>query len=264
MRFLVMVKQVPVSSEVEIDEKTGVIKRETGEAKMNPYDLFALEEALRLRQRYGGDVHVLTMGPPQAESVVREAFMMGADDGWLLTDRAIAGSDVLATSYALSQAITKIGGADLIFCGKQTTDGDTAQVGSECSEFLGIPCVTAVQRIISLDADHAVVESDAGAALQTVRLRLPALIGVDKDINQPRLPSYLRLKQTAGKPVRRLAVADLPDTDTRHYGLDGSPTQVVRIFPPEASHESVVWETGDLAGMLYDYVRREKFLQEAG
>jgi len=262
MRILVLIKQVPLTSDVAIDSKTGVIKRESGETKMNPYDLFGLETALRLKERFSGEVLVLTMGPPQAESVIREAFMMGADEGYLLTDRSIAGSDVLATSFALSQAILVIGGIDLIVCGKQTTDGDTAQVGAECSEFLGIPCITSVQQICDIHDGYAILTSDTGATVEKVRVRLPALLGVDKDIHQPRLPSYIRMKDTLTREIHRIAVKDLPESDPNRYGLKGSPTQVLRIFPPEVNQDFVLWNEGDLARRLYQYLKQEKFLQE--
>lgn len=263
MRMLVLIKQVPLTSDVTIDEKTGVIQRESAATQMNPYDLFAVELALQIRNRYGGEVLVLTMGPPQSEAVVREAYAMGADGGYLLTDRALGGSDVLATSYALSQAITVIGDIGLIICGKQTTDGDTGQVGPECSEFLNIPCATAVRRIIDIDGTAITVQSDAGRWIQTLRMSLPALISVDKDINQPRLPSYVQAKNTAKRPVKRLTISDLSDTDRRHYGLEGSPTQVLKMFAPQLSRSSVLWQDGDIAARLYDYLRIEKFLQEA-
>jgi len=262
MRILVLVKQVPLSSDVAIDEKTGVIKRESGEAKMNPYDLYALEAAMQLRATSGGEVLVLTMGPPQAEQVLREAFMMGADDGYLLTDRAFAGSDVLATSYALSQGIQKIGKIDLIICGKQTTDGDTAQVGAECSEFLNIPCATSVQRIVTFNESSIVVECDTGSSLEQILIPLPALIGVEKDIYQPRLPSYKKMKQTASKTIHFLTIADLNDTNQNHYGLKGSPTQVQKIFPPEVNQDFILWDGDDLALKLFDFLESNKFLQE--
>jgi electron transfer flavoprotein beta subunit len=241
MTIVVLIKQVPLTSEVALDPKTGVIQRESGETKMNPYDLYALETALRIVQAHGGKTIALTMGPPQAETVVREAFAMGFDEGYLLTDRAFAGSDVLATSHALSQAIRTLGHVDLIITGKQTTDGDTGQVGAEVSEFLNIPCV---------------------AALMTVHVELPALIAVDKDIHQPRLPSYVRMKQTEKRQVRRITLADLPDTDRTHYGLEGSPTQVVKIFPPESNTDSESWTGENIPERLYRYLQKEKFLQE--
>jgi len=262
MRYLVLIKQVPISSNVAVDEKTGVIKRESGEAKMNPYDLYALETALRLRETYGGEVVALSMGPPQAEAVIRESYMMGADDGYLLTDRAFAGSDVLATSHALSQAIQAIGDVDVVVTGKQTTDGDTAQVGSECSEFLGIPCLTGVQKISSVAHGYLNADCDTGSSIMSVRVKLPALVSVEKDIHQPRLPSYNRRMATAVKPVKKLTLHDLADNDPSRYGLKGSPTQVVRIFPPEEKSDYELWTDGDLAQRLFSLLKQEKFLQE--
>lgn len=149
MEILVCIKQVPESNKVEVDPVTGVLNRSSASSKMNPYDLYALETALRLRQELGGRVSVMTMGPAQAEAVIREAYAMGADEGWLITDRRFGGADVLATSYTLSQGIRRAGPFDLILCGKQTTDGDTAQVGSEISEALSLPAVAGVLRILS-------------------------------------------------------------------------------------------------------------------
>lgn len=263
MRTLVLIKQVPISSNVAVDEKTGIIKRESGEAKMNPYDLYALETGLRIRQQFKGEVIVLTMGPPQAEAVIREAYMMGADDGYLLTDRAFAGSDVLATSHALSQAVLAIGDVDLMITGKQTTDGDTAQVGPECSEFLQIPCVTQVQRILDIKQGVMSAECDYGSTTAIVSVRLPALISVEKDIYQPRLPSYNKMLATTGKPIHKLGLHDLADTDASRYGIKGSPTQVVRIFPPEEKTDYELWSEGDLAQRLFVLLKQEKFLQES-
>ena len=129
MKIVVCMKQVPATSKVDIDPETGAMKRMSGETRTNPYDLFALETALAIREKTGGTVIVLTMGPPQAEEMIRDAYTMGADEGVILSDRKFAGADVLATSYALAQGIQVIGGADLIICGRQTTDGDAAQVG---------------------------------------------------------------------------------------------------------------------------------------
>lgn len=139
MEIFVCIKQVPATNKVQVDERTGVLLRDGVDSKMNPYDLFALETALRLRERHGGRVVVGTMGPPQAEAVVREAYWIGADEGYVFSDRRLGGADVLATSYTLSQAIQTVGDFDLILCGKQTTDGDTAQVGPAIAEHMGIP-----------------------------------------------------------------------------------------------------------------------------
>ena len=147
MDILVCIKQVPASNKVEVDPVTGVLLRNGADSKMNPYDLYALETALKIREEVGGTISVISMGPPQAMTVIREAFAMGVDRGALLSDRRFGGADVLATSYTIAQGIKKMGDFDLILCGKQTTDGDTAQVGSEVSEWLNIPSVSNVKKI---------------------------------------------------------------------------------------------------------------------
>jgi len=261
---MVLIKQVPMSSDVGVDEETGVIKRESGDTKMNPYDLYALETAFKTREKMGGTVSVLTMGPPQAEQVIREAFMMGADKGYLLTDRAFAGSDVLATSYALAQGIQSIGDFNLIICGKQTTDGDTAQVASECSEFLNIPCITNITSIPEIKNGSINVVSDMGQTIETVNILYPCMIAVDKDIYQPRLPSYRKKKLSLNQDITRLTLEDLNDKDSKQYGFDGSPTKVVKIFPPPVKGEKEIWkgESSALANRLTDLLKDEKFYQE--
>ena len=160
MKILVCIKQVPASSKVEVDPVTGVLKRNGVDSKMNPYDLYALETALRIREEKGGSISVVTMGPPQAQKVIQEAFSMGVDEGAILSDRKFGGADVLATSYTIAQGIKKMGQFDLILCGKQTTDGDTAQVGSEVAEWLGIPSVNNVCEIIEVGEEDMVIAMD--------------------------------------------------------------------------------------------------------
>ena len=242
MKIIVCIKQVPGTTQVEIDEKTGVLKRSAAAAKMNPYDLYAIETALRLREEYGAETAALTMGPPYGEAVLREAMMMGIDEGILLTDRAFGGADCLATSYALSQAIRCVGIPDLILCGKQTTDGDTAQVGAELSEALDLPCLTNVLKIESVSEDKLTVETDLGFVNQKAEITLPCLLTVDKDIFEPRLPSYKRKLATKDKPIRVLTFGDMPDQDASHYGLNGSPTRVMRVFPPVHEAHNEVWD----------------------
>ena len=262
MDVLVCIKQVPGTSAVDMDPDTGVLLRSGADAKMNPYDLYALETALRLREQYGGTVRVLSMGPPQAEAVIREAFSMGADGGALLSGPCFAGSDVLATSYALSQGIRKLGDYDLILCGKQTTDGDTAQAGPEIAELLGIPSVSNVRKVVEADGASITVETDTQSDAVTLRVSLPCLLAVDKDIAQPRLPSYRRKQEAKGRPVQNLGLPDMYDQDENHYGLNGSPTSVVRIFPPQSDVRQEVWRDsgGALAGALYGKLRELKFI----
>ena len=179
VEILVCIKQVPETNQVEVDPKTGVLKRGGIASKMNPYDLYALETALRLRASYGGSVSVISMGPPQALGIIREAFAMGADRGMLLTDRRFGGADVLATSYTLSQGIAKAGTFDLILCGKQTTDGDTAQVGPEIAEYLNIPSLANVTAILTADDEAITVHADMGGDVEEARVLFPCLLSVE-------------------------------------------------------------------------------------
>lgn len=261
MEILVCIKQVPSSNKVEVDSATGVLKRSSADAKMNPYDLFALETGLRLREKYGGSVSVLTMGPPQASTILYEAFAMGADKGGLITDRKFGGSDVLATSYTLSQGIRKFGKFDIIICGLQTTDGDTAQVGPEVSEMLGIPCVCNVRAIDEAESNYIIVNMEMSEDIEKLKIPFPCLITVQKDIYEPRLPSYKKQKATANREISRYSLNDMEDKDEKHYGLDGSPTCVQRIFPPTSGKVQEMW-TGsgeDLSARIYDALKKMKF-----
>ncbi|MDF2512116.1 MAG: Electron transfer flavoprotein beta subunit [Herbinix sp.] len=237
MRIIVCMKQVPATSKVEVDPANGILKRMGTETKTNPYDLFGLETALRIRDKVGGTVTVLTMGPAQAEDMMRDAYSMGADDAVILSDKKFAGADVLATSYTLAQGIRLLGGADLIICGKQTTDGDTAQVGPAIAEHLGLPHTAWVKQICNASANFVQVRQDLGSLSQVSEMQYPCLITVEKDIHVPRLPSYRRKKLSEGRKVRIITYKDLLDQDLSRYGLVGSPTQVERIFPPEVTEE---------------------------
>ena len=201
MDILVCIKQVPASNKVEVDPVTGVLLRNGADSKMNPYDLYALETALKIREEVGGTISVISMGPPQAMTVIREAFAMGVDRGALLSDRRFGGADVLATSYTIAQGIKKMGDFDLILCGKQTTDGDTAQVGSEVSEWLNIPSVSNVKKISKVESDAITIEMDLPEELEIAKVQYPCLLSVDKDIFQPRLPSYVKKMDTADREI---------------------------------------------------------------
>lgn len=232
MEILTCIKQVPGTTEVEVDEATGVLKRDGVDSKMNPYDLFALETALRIKKEKNATLKVITMGPPQAKQVIEESFMMGADEGAIISDRRFAGADVLATSYTISQGIKKMGNPDIIICGKQTTDGDTAQVGPEVAEFLNIPHVTNVTKIIEIKDESIVVEVDMPNTLEVCEIKYPCLMTVEKDIFQPRLPSFKLKVQTKDREIPMYTLNDFEDKDEMNYGLNGSPTQVLKIFPP--------------------------------
>ncbi len=261
MNILVCIKQVPDTNKVEVDPVTGVLKRNGVESKMNPYDLYAIETALRIKEQQGGSITVVSMGPGQAAGIIREAFAMGVDHGALISDRKFGGADVLATSYALAQGIRKLGEFDLILCGKQTTDGDTAQVGPEISEWLDIPCVSNVSKISEIVKDSLVVEMDMAQDIELARIMLPCLLSVDKDIFMPRLPSYVKKQQTKEKEIIVLTLNDMEDKDEMNYGLNGSPTQVERIFPPQMNSHRELWNgTGEeLTEKLVDKLKELKF-----
>ena len=262
MRILVCVKQVPGTTKVEIDPVTGNLKRDGVESKLNPYDLFALEAAYQLAEKHGGSVVTLSMGPNQAIPALLETVYMGAEHSYLLSDRKFAGSDVQATSYAISQGIRKAGRFDLILCGKQTTDGDTAQVGPEVAEMLGIDHATNVKAILAADEEKITVAMDMDGWVQTQEMDFPCLLTIDKDAYTPRLPSYKRKKETPADAVTVWTAADLADLDENRCGQKGSPTQVERIFPPEKNAHQTLHE-GDgatLAEELFTMLREEKFI----
>jgi electron transfer flavoprotein beta subunit len=232
MHIIVCVKQVPDAKDVRLDPKTNTLAREGVESIMNPYDRHALEEAVAIKEQLGGTVTVLTMGPPQAEAVLREAIACGADDGILVSDRAFAGADTWATSYTLAKAVEAIGPCDLVLCGKQAIDGDTAQVGPGLARRLDLPYVTCVQKTRQVTAAAIEVERMMDDGFDVVRLPLPALMTVVKDINEPRVAS-LKGKMKAKKAVIKKMTATDIGADPGCIGLAGSPTQVVRVFSPE-------------------------------
>ena len=262
MKIIVCMKQVPAGTNVEIDPETGAMKRMSGETRTNPYDLFALETALLLKEKMGGTVTVLTMGPAQAEEMMRDAYTMGADEAVILSDRKFAGADVLATSYALKQGIEVIGGADLILCGRQTTDGDTAQVGPAIAEHMGIPHAAWVSEIVNVREDAICVKQDLASVTQVSELPFPCLITVDKDICVPRLPSYRLMRETEERPVRILSFKDMPDQDLSRYGLIGSPTAVERMFAPPETQEQVYLEgnADEKTEQLFSVLTEEKII----
>ncbi|HCX63652.1 MAG TPA: electron transfer flavoprotein subunit beta [Eubacteriaceae bacterium] len=239
MKIFVCIKQVPDSSNVEIDPQSGTLLRLGQNAKTNPYDLYAIETALRVKEQLGATVTAITMGPPQAEEMMKDAYRMGVDEAVILSDRAFAGSDVLATSYTLSQGIRVLGGADLILCGKQTTDGDTAQIGPAIAEHLDIPHVAWVKDLDEVSESGISVVHQMSESIQVSTMTYPCLITVDKDIFVPRLPSYKRGKETRDKEVRLLSAEDLPKTKDVRFGIEGSPTQVDRMFAPESKQEQI-------------------------
>ena len=256
MKIAVCMKQVPRTTEGNMDKKTGVLIRAGLEAVVNVYDLAALEAALQIRKQSGGEIHVYTMGPAKAEEAIRTAFAMGADEGFLITDSAFAGADVLATSYTLMQAIQKEGGYDLILCGKQTTDGDTAQVSGALAKWMALVHLNWVTEIrTDGSSDLKVTYLMEGRDIEA-RTKLPCLLSVEKDSFIPRMPS-LKLKISGRKKeIHHLALADFADQDTSHYGLNGSATRVKRIFPPARTkrQELQIMEKEQAVGYIMDII----------
>lgn len=262
MNILVCIKQVPGSNNVEVDPITGVLKRDGIQSKMNPYDLYALEAALSLTEKFGGSVWAVTMGPPQAKSIIVEAICMGAKGGTVLSDRKFAGADVLATAYTLSQGIKKMADFDLVICGKQTTDGDTAQVGAELAEFLNLPNISNVLSIEKIKNGRATMEVSLDDRNVKMSVKLPCVISVESDINSPRLPSY-KIKQSISDDfVSFLTFDDFEDKNPDNYGLAGSATHVERIFPPEKNSEKVVLEGSaqEKANKLFNLIKDKKIM----
>ena len=267
MNIIVCIKQVPDTADVKIDPRTNTLVREGVRSIVNPFDLYAVEESLRLREKFGGRVVALSMGPPQAEQALREVIAMGVDDGQLLSDRAFAGSDTWATSYTLSKAIQRLGGAAIILFGKQAADGDTAQVGPGVATHLDLPQITYVRRVVSVEPGNApdgkggflVAERLLENGYETVRTSLPCVLTVVKEINEPRFQSLAGLRRARKAVVPRWGAKEI-EAEPKLLGLEGSPTRVVRIFPPklrtggvmlQGSPEAVVAE---LVGKLKDVV----------
>lgn len=258
MNIIVCIKQVPETTEVRINPETNTLIREGVKSIINPFDMYAIEEGVRLKEKFGGKVTVLAMGPPQADSALREAISMGADEGWLVCDRAFAGSDTWATSYTLSGAIKKTGSFDLIICGKQASDGDTAQVGPGISAHLDIPQVTYVKKIEEVKEKSMRVERMMEEGYEVIETPLPALITVVKEINEPRLPSLKGMMRAKQAKITLLTQKEL-NLDPQQIGLCGSPTQVVKIFtPPQRTGGQILkGEIPEIASQLVDLLRSE-------
>ncbi|MCK4851841.1 MAG: electron transfer flavoprotein subunit beta/FixA family protein [Candidatus Omnitrophica bacterium] len=260
MKILVLIKQVPETTDVKIDPETNTLKREGVKSIINPFDMYAIEEAVRIKERSGGgQVIAVSMGPPQAMEALREAISMGCDEAVLLSDKKFAGSDTWATSYTLSQAIRKLGDYSVVLCGKQASDGDTAQVGPGVSTHLDIPQVTYIKKIEQINAESARVERMTEEGYEIIETALPAVMTVVKEINEPRLPS-LKGKMRAKKAEIPVWTAEDLLCDEEKIGLDGSPTRVIKVFtpPPRQGGRVLAGEpeavSKELADLLKDVV----------
>ena len=231
MKVIVCIKQVPDTTNVRINPETNTLVREGVQSIINPFDCYALEEGIRIREKHGGTVTVLTMGPPQAAEALREAISLGADEAVLVSDRAFAGADTLATAYTLAASIRKLEGADIILMGRQAIDGDTGQVGPGVAENLGISHITDIRKIEEIAGSRIVVERLLEEGYARLATSLPVVLTVVKEINEPRLPSLKGKLAAKKKEIPVLKAAEL-EADPERFGLVGSPTQVMKIFTP--------------------------------
>ena len=240
MNIICCIKQVPATESVRFDPEKGTLIREGIVSEINPYDLFALEAAVTLKEATGGRVTVISMGPPQAEEAIRDAITRGADDGVLLSDRAFAGSDTLATSYILSKAIETLGNWDVVVCGKQTTDGDTAQVGPGIAVRLGCPCITCVKGMKPVDPKGLLIQRCLEEGVYEVEVETPALVTIEMGAYTPRVPS-LKGKMRAKKAEVPVFTMERIGAEDEKIGLAGSPTSVDSTYVPEfkGTHELI-------------------------
>jgi len=257
MNVIVCLKQVPGTTEVKIDPQTNTLIRQGIENVINPFDTYALEEGVRIKERQGeGKVTVISMGPPQAEAALREAISLGADEAVLLSDKAFAGADTWATAYTLAQAINKIGQHDIIICGRQTIDGDTGQVGPELAEMLGIPFVAYVSQIEEIADGQIRVQRMVEEGHEVIESPLPVVITVVKEINVPRLPSLRGITRSRSAAVAVWTAAEM-DVDESRVGLSGSFTKVIKVFFPQRVSQSEIFE-GEMENQVDSLISRLK------
>jgi len=255
LNIVVCMKQVPETTEVKIDPETKTLVREGVPSIINPFDAYAIEEGIRLKEKFGGTVTVISMGPPQVKEALKEAVAMGCDQAVLLSDRAFAGSDTLATSFTLASGIRKLGEFDIILCGKQAVDGDTAQVGPGVAENLDIPHVTYVKKIRQIEGSDIILERMVEGGTEVIKTTLPLLITVVKEINEPRLPSLKGIMRAKRTEITVWTADDLGIKDSGKIGLDGSPTWVIRVFTPEVRSKGEILE-GEVPDMTKALVAR--------
>ena len=256
MNVVVCLKQVPGTAKVEIDSQTNTLIRQGIKNIVNPFDTYALEEGVRIKERYGGKVTTVSMGPSQAEEVLREAISLGADEAILLSDSAFAGADTLATAYTLATAINKIQEYDLIICGRQTIDGDTGQVGPELAEMLGIPFVAYVSKVEEIESDHMRIRRMVEDGHEAIETLLPAVVTVVKEINVPRLPSLRGLAKAKSAAIPIWTATEL-GVDENTVGLSGSATKVIKVFFPQRVHRGEILQ-GELESQVESLVSKLK------
>ena len=262
MNIIVCIKQVPDSTQVKVDPKTGTLVRAGVPSILNPYDHYALEKALDIKKKTGAKVTVLSMGPNQAVAVLRLALALGADEGILLSDRAFAGSDTWATAYALATAVRKIGAYDLILCGQMAIDGDTAQTGPGIANQLNIPQITFCSNV-DANGNQVVVKKLIDGGKQVLEADMPVLVTMTMPVDYaPKYPSFMAAHKAQEKPVHTWTAADI-GADPSKLGLNGSPTRVDRIFPPPARQKGEMFagSPAELASKLVEILKKESFVK---
>ena len=260
MNIIIPIKQVPETSNVKMDEETGTMVREGVESIINPLDLYAIELGIQLKEEHGGKITVITMGPPSAERALKEAMAMGCDDGILISGREFAGSDTRATSYVLAEAIKKIKDYDLILAGERATDGDTGQVGPGIASFLDLPLSTYTSKIVEINNKNIIVERLIEEGYETLKMPLPALVSVVKEISYPRLPT-LRGKQRAKKTDIPVWSKNNMELNELELGLNGSPTRVVKITHPKVVRKGTILKASDEKSLNEAVNRMIKFMR---
>jgi electron transfer flavoprotein beta subunit len=259
LKIIVPVKQVPEVADVKVNPETGTLIRDGVPSILNPFDEYAVEAAIQLKEQHGGEVTIITMGPPQAVDVLYKALAMGGDKAIHMTDRDFAGADTWATSLTLAEQIKQIE-YDLVICGKQAIDGDTAQVGPEVAELLGIPQICYVRHLeISEDGKFVIAHRETDEGYEVVRAKLPVLLTATKGLNEPRLPNIMGIMKAKKKPLE-IVDAEKLGTPVDRLGLKGSPTTVRKVFPPEKRKGGVRIEADDpkeAAKQLVEYLAKK-------
>lgn len=257
MKIIVCVKQVPDPEHASMNIETGTVVREGVELMVNPFDLYAVEEALKIKEDLGGEVIVISMGPPQAEEALKEVIAMGADEGILLTSLDFAGADTWATSYTLSMACKKIGNFDLILCGKQAIDGDTAQVGPGIAAQLSIPQITFVRKIEEITDKKISAQRLVEGGYELISSPLPLVMTVVKEINDPRLPTLKGKLRARKVEIQKWGPEDI-NANKERIGLSGSPTRVVEIFTPKLTKEGKIFSDDEIEDAALEIIKKQE------
>jgi electron transfer flavoprotein beta subunit len=260
MRIIVCVKQVPDVAELRIDEVTHNLIRAGVPSILNPFDEFAVEEALKIRERTGGTVTVITMGPPQAKEALVTCLAMGADRAILLTDSAFAAADTYATAKTLALALEKLE-FDLIICGMKAIDGETCQVGPELAELLGIPHISYIKKVeIDLPANSVLAERLTEEGYEQIRSTLPCLLTATKALNLPRMPTLIQQLSAKQKPIETWSATSI-GAERKDVGLTGSRTQVLKVYTPELKSQGIIVTMEDLQNVVAQVM---KLLEKEG